>query len=115
MAVEPDDPLTVAFARMRLYDVSQLPVLEGERVCRHRRRERPAACRASRPQRIRVAGATGDDDQGCDTVDRRASIDDLLPIFESGLVAMVGDEGGFHGLITRIDVLNYLRKHRPGR
>ena len=49
------------------------------------------------------------------TVDRRASIDDLMPIFDAGLVAIVSDEGGFHGLITRIDVLNFLRKQPAGQ
>ena len=32
VTVGPDDTLQVAYARMKLYDVSQLPVLEGDRV-----------------------------------------------------------------------------------
>jgi cystathionine beta-synthase len=38
---------------------------------------------------------------------------ELLPIFERGMVAIVVDEGRFLGLITRIDVLNYLRRRAP--
>ena len=34
----------------------------------------------------------------------------MLPIFERGLVAIVLDGQRFLGLITRIDVLNYLRR-----
>ena len=39
---------------------------------------------------------------------RRSS--DLLPIFERGHVAIVVDGGEFLGLITRIDLLNHLRR-----
>jgi cystathionine beta-synthase len=46
------------------------------------------------------------------TIDHRASIEDLFPILDAGLVAVVNDVDGFHGLITRVDVLNYLRKQR---
>lgn len=114
VAVAPDDPLTVAFTRMAMFDVSQLPVLEDGRLAGivdesdlllavHRDRgafERRVADVMTTKLR---------------TVDRRASIDDLMPIFDAGLVAVVDDEDGFHGLITRIDVLNFLRKNRPGR
>ncbi len=44
------------------------------------------------------------------TVPRTAQIAELLPIFDAGRVAVISDDTGFHGLITRIDVLNYLRK-----
>ena len=32
MSVGPDDPLLTAYGRMKLYDVSQLPVMDGERI-----------------------------------------------------------------------------------
>jgi cystathionine beta-synthase len=113
VAVGPDDPLTVVFTRMRMFDVSQLPVLEDGRLvgivdesdlllAAHRDRNAfESPVRQVMTTKVR-------------TVDRRASIDDLLPIFDAGLVAVVSDEDGFHGLITRIDVLNFLRKNRPG-
>jgi cystathionine beta-synthase len=37
-------------------------------------------------------------------------ISDLLPVFEKGMVAIVVDSSGFLGLITPIDLLQYLRK-----
>jgi cystathionine beta-synthase len=111
VAVGPDDALTVALTRMKMFDVSQLPVLEGDRlvgivdesdlllaVYRDRGAfERRVAEVMTRKVR---------------TVDHRASIDDLMPIFDAGLVAVVNDDEGFHGLITRIDVLNFLRRNR---
>jgi cystathionine beta-synthase len=44
------------------------------------------------------------------TVQVNASVESLLPIFERGLVVIVCDGPRFLGLITRIDVLNYLRR-----
>jgi cystathionine beta-synthase len=38
------------------------------------------------------------------------SIDDLLPIFERDFVAIVRDGDKFLGLITRVDLLHYLRR-----
>jgi cystathionine beta-synthase len=114
VAVEPGDPLTVAYARMRLYDVSQLAVLDGERLAG-----------IVDEGDLLLAVQRGDDaferpvrdvmTSNIKTVDRRASIDQLMPIFEAGLVPVVKDEKGFHGLITRIDVLNFLRKQHSAR
>jgi cystathionine beta-synthase len=47
---------------------------------------------------------------GLETIASSADIRDLLAIFEQGHVAIVADGGQFHGLITRIDLLNYLRR-----
>ena len=35
-----------------------------------------------------------------------------FPFSMPGHVAIVADEGGFYGLITRVDVLSYLRRRR---
>ena len=43
-------------------------------------------------------------------LDVKAPIESLLPVFEVGHVAIVMDGEKFLGLITRIDLLNYLRR-----
>jgi cystathionine beta-synthase len=45
-----------------------------------------------------------------DKLDVKAPVQDLLPLFERGHVAIVTDGPKFLGLITRIDLLNYLRR-----
>ena len=45
-----------------------------------------------------------------ETIQRTAKIQDLLPIFDKGNTAVVVDGTKFLGLITRIDLLNYLRR-----
>ena len=48
-----------------------------------------------------------------ETVRPNATINDLLPIFRADRVAIVADETAFYGLITKIDLINYLRKQLP--
>jgi cystathionine beta-synthase len=45
-----------------------------------------------------------------ETVKPSAKPDALLPIFRADRVAIVADERNFYGLITRIDLINFLRK-----
>ncbi|HIC81325.1 MAG TPA: CBS domain-containing protein, partial [Kiloniellaceae bacterium] len=45
-----------------------------------------------------------------ETVSADQPIDALLPIFSQDHVAIVFDGGTFLGLITRIDLLNHLRR-----
>jgi cystathionine beta-synthase len=45
-----------------------------------------------------------------ETVDARAGLADLLPIFARDHVPIVMRGGEFVGLITRIDLLNHLRR-----
>ena len=44
------------------------------------------------------------------TLEVSQSIEDLPPIFERGMVAIIMDKDKFLGLITPIDLLQYLRK-----
>jgi cystathionine beta-synthase len=110
VTLEPDDTLSVAYARMRIYDVSQLPVMENGRLTGIVD-ESDLLLAAHRgggdafDRRVRDVMSSN-----VQTIDHRAPIEDLFPILDSGLVAVVADQDGFHGLITRIDVLNYLRK-----
>lgn len=109
VTIAPDDTLQVAYARMKLYDVSQLPVVEGDRVVgildetdlllavfedEHRFKEP-----------VRVAMTTS-----VHTLPPSAPVEELLPIFERGWVAVVADQGRLVGIITRIDLINHLRQ-----
>jgi cystathionine beta-synthase len=112
VAVAPDDTLLVAHGRMKMSDVSQLPVLEGDRIVGLldesdlllAATRDPAALR--RPVREAMSSRLT-------TVAVGTPLEALMPIFDQGMVAIVVDgERGEHflGLITRIDVVNYLRR-----
>ncbi|MDU4077114.1 MAG: pyridoxal-phosphate dependent enzyme [Klebsiella pneumoniae] len=104
----PDDTLAAVFTRMRLYDISQLPVLEDGRVVgivdewdliRHVQGDRQ---RFSLP----VSEAMS---RHVETLDKRAPESELQAILDRGLVAVIADNTRFLGLVTRSDVLTAWR------
>jgi len=110
VVVSPEDALSTALARMKLYDISQLPVLD----------------RAGR-----VVGIIDEEDilfplmdaasdftatvgdimtTRLETIAPDRPIADLKAIFKQGHVAIVTEGDRFFGLITRMDLLTYLRR-----
>ncbi|MNT94239.1 hypothetical protein D3C72_2358790 [compost metagenome] len=57
--------------------------------------------------RMSVASAMTDKVQ---TLPPGASLAELQAELDRGLVAIIADASGFHGLITRFDLLNHLRR-----
>jgi len=109
VVVGPVEPLTTAYQRMKLYDVSQLPVMDGDRIV------------GIVDESDLLLHVYGDEAKFRDPVstamisklqmlDVKSPIEALLPVFEAGHVAIVVDGEKFLGLITRIDLLNYLRR-----
>ena len=94
---------------MKLYDVSQLPVMDGDKIVGILDEsdvlmhvygdEANSATRFPRPWSA-----------GCRCSMSSSPIESLLPMFDAGHVAIVMDGEQFLGLITRIDLLNYLRR-----
>jgi cystathionine beta-synthase len=109
VAVSPQESLAVAFQRMRLADVSQLPVLEQGRLVGVVDESDLLLKVHGDPARFKdaVAGAMSPAPQ---TLAPSAGLPALQDVLDRGLVAIVADEQGFHGLITRFDLLNHLRR-----
>jgi cystathionine beta-synthase len=109
VAVAPEDRLLVAYSRMKLYDVSQLPVLDHEQIVGIVDESDLLLALHDEPTAFqRVVKSIMS--QKLTTVQVTATVESLFPIFEQGLVVIVCDGPRFLGLITRIDVLNYLRR-----
>ena len=62
---------------------------------------------------LRRGEARANEDRKCPAESPKASIPNLLEVFERGRVAIVMDGDKFLGLITRTDLLSYLRLHMP--
>lgn len=109
ITIGPDDTLKVAYARMKLYDVSQLPVLDGGRVVGILDETDllvavyNAPDRFAEPVRSAMTAAVH-------TLPPSAALAELLPIFERGWVAVIAETDRFLGVITRIDLINHLRQ-----
>src|SRR3954447_11560641 len=106
--VNADDKVITAYQRMKLYDVSQLPVLEAGRIVGIVDEEDILAEVYDNPEHFnqRVTEAM---ESNIVTVPPGASLDELMNVFKRGMVAIVVDGEEFLGLITRIDFLNWLR------
>ena len=103
------DTLHVAYQRMKMYDVSQLPVMDGDDIV------------GIVDESDVLMHVFGDEKRFVDPVATAmvskldklvvtSPMDALLPVFDRGHVAIVMDGAKFLGLITRIDLLNYLRR-----
>ncbi len=110
IVMRPHETLSTVYQRMKLYDVSQLPIMDGDEI----------------------VGIIDESDVMMYVYDNNDKFEDpvseamtsnlefmpvtsplakLLPIFDQGRIAIVKDEDDkFLGLITRIDLLNYLRR-----
>jgi cystathionine beta-synthase len=109
VVIAPTDLLVTAYQRMKLYDVSQLPVMDGDHIV------------GILDESDVLLHVYGDEPKFRDPVSTAmvtkleklavtSPIESLLPVFEHGHVAIVMDGEKFLGLITRIDLLNYLRR-----
>lgn len=109
VTISPDEPIANAYKRMKLYDVSQLPVIaEGELVGILDESDLLLAV-ADEPRHFEdpVSSAMVSE---LTEIDVKAAVSDLMPIFARDFVAIVKDGAQFLGLITRVDLLNYLRR-----
>jgi cystathionine beta-synthase len=109
VVVGPNDALTVAYQRMKLYDVSQLPVMDGDRIVGIVDESDLLMHVYGEEKRFLDPVSTAMVSK-LDALDVSATMESLLPVFERGHVAIVMDGARFLGLITRIDLLNYLRR-----
>ncbi|MDX2113050.1 MAG: pyridoxal-phosphate dependent enzyme [Alphaproteobacteria bacterium] len=109
ITVLPSDTLAAAYRKMKMYDVSQLPVMGDGKLL------------GLISEMDILLGITGNPGgfamkvsdamtKHLTTIDVSRPFEELLPIFERGLVAIVMDGEAFLGLITPIDLLQYLRK-----
>jgi cystathionine beta-synthase len=109
VTVAPDDRLHVAYARMKLYDVSQLPVTEGDKVLGIVDESDLLLAVLTNSSRFEIPVRSAMS-SAIETIPVTAPLGDLLPVFDKGYVAVVVDGEHFLGLITRIDLLNHLRR-----
>ncbi len=109
VTVGPGDTLLVALNRMKAHDISQLPVMEGERIAGIVDESDLLLAALDDPKQlarpVRDVMATR-----LETVTPATPLADLAPLFAAGLVPIVLDGNRFVGLVTRIDVLGYLRR-----
>lgn len=110
ISVGPDDSLLTAFQRMRLADVSQLPVLvDGKQLVGVL--DESDVLLGLHQNAAHFSMTVGSAmTNALHTLAPSASLAQLQAELDRGLVAIIADASGFHGLITRVDLLNHLRR-----
>jgi len=113
ITVGPNDTLLTAFKRMRSGDVSQVPVVNGEGRAVGIIDESDLLVKVHHnPAHFNDSVKSAMTDR-LETLSPSANISDLLGVFDRGRVAIVMEGTRFLGLITRVDLLAYLRLHMP--
>ncbi len=109
IVIGPEDSLLTAYARMKLYDMQQLPVMEDDHIVGIIDESDILLAVYGHEDHfkspVREAMSTN-----LQTLPPSAPLEALLPVFDQGHVAIVMDGDQFLGLITRYDLLNYLRR-----
>ncbi|MCP4878561.1 MAG: pyridoxal-phosphate dependent enzyme [Gammaproteobacteria bacterium] len=110
VTVTSDDNLITTYKRMRMFDVSQLPVMDDGMIV------------GLIDESDILLGIYEDKDNfqmkvstvmvtNLETVPPSAAIDDIVNLFKEDKVAIIAEAGEFFGLITQIDLINHLRKN----
>ena len=109
ITVGPDDTLLTAFQRMRMADVSQVPVIENGRVVGILDESDVLISVHSNPDRfhqpVRAAMTSR-----LETLSPDAPLEDAFAVLARDHVVILMENGAFLGLITRTDLINHLRQ-----
>jgi len=109
ITVDATETVMAAYRRMKLYDVSQVPVMQDGRIVGIVDEEDILLEVIAHPEHFNepVTRAMA---SHLVTVQSDAPVAQLMEIFKRGMVAIVMHGAEFQGLITRIDLLNWLRR-----
>jgi cystathionine beta-synthase len=109
VTVNSTETVMAAYRRMKLYDVSQVPVMQDGRIIGIVDEEDVLVEVVGNPEHFNepVTQAMA---SRLVTVPVDAPVSQLMDIFKRGMVAIVMQGSEFQGLITRIDLLNWLRR-----
>jgi cystathionine beta-synthase len=113
VTVNSNETVLAAYRRMKLYDVSQLPVMDNGQIVGIVDEEDVLLEVYSNPQHFNEPVKMAME-RHLVTVQADAPLSRLMEIFRSGMVAIVMDGEVFLGLVTRIDLLNWLRRRTDG-
>jgi len=113
ISIGPTDTLLTAFKRMRGADVSQLPVVDQDGRALGIIDESDVLVKVHRDPLHFNDPVKNAMTSKLETLSPKATIKDLLDVFDRGRVVIVMEDDKFLGLVTRSDLLSYLRLHMP--
>jgi cystathionine beta-synthase len=109
VTVAPSDTLLTAFNRMRASDLAQLPVMEGSALVGLIDESDILMRVTSHPENF-ASQVSSTMTRQLETLAPSAPVEAVRAILDRGLTVVIKDADHFHGLITRFDLLNHLRR-----
>lgn len=106
-------PLQQAFRQMRMYNVSQMVVLDERDQVVGIIDESDVLIAVTHDRENFKRPVSDFMTRRLETIAPTASVNDLIPIFRADRVAIVKDIDNFYGIITKTDLINYLRTQLP--
>jgi cystathionine beta-synthase len=108
--VSPDDTVNTVYCRMKSYDISQIPVLQDNKIVGIVDESDLLSALYSQDCNFRTVSIDKIMTAKLTKILPDASLDSLVNVLNKGFVAIVEDKNEvFHGIITKIDLINYLR------
>ncbi len=105
-----EEPVKQAIKRMGMYGVSQMVVMDARNKIAGIIDEGDILLAVTHDHAAFDKPVSDFMTRRLETIRPTASVNDLMPIFRADRVAIVVDEKGtYHGLITKFDLINYLR------
>ncbi|HEX2977470.1 MAG TPA: CBS domain-containing protein, partial [Bacteroidales bacterium] len=106
-----DDLLKNAYDKMKQYEISQIPVLEDNSITGIIDESDVLGALIASPDLLN-APVRSYMTRKLITLAPEDSLSDVLKIFSAGMVPIIVENGRFIGLITKIDIINFLAKNK---
>jgi cystathionine beta-synthase len=112
ISVRPGDAVAVAYSKMKLYDISQIPVIESGLV-------KGIIDESDILLALEDLDANKFDDEvsrhmtaDLEVLNPKDTLASLVSILKKGYTAIIMDNEQFYGVVTKIDLINYLNRKR---
>lgn len=109
VVMAPSEKLRSAYTRMKMFDVSQLPVVQDGKVV-GLLDETDLLLAMSRDPDAMQHEVRDHMTARLQVLHPHDSLDKAVELLNQGLTAIVADQQTFYGIVTRIDVIDYLRR-----
>ncbi|HBF37223.1 MAG TPA: cystathionine beta-synthase [Firmicutes bacterium] len=110
ITVKPEDTLLSAHSKMRLYDISQIPVIVADEIAGIIDELDLLTAVENGDETVLKQPVKDYMSQNLIFVTSDDELTKVIAILKQGYVVIVKREGHFYGLITKMDYLNYLRR-----
>ena len=108
--VTPDDTVNTVYCRMKTYDISQIPVLSDNKIVGIVDESDLLSALYSQDCNFRTVSIDKIMTTKLTKFLPNGTLDPLIDVLNKGFVAIIEDKNEvFHGIITKIDLINYLR------